>query len=198
MKILLASTLLLLGFTPKVLAQELPTELRQLELMGQKEQQPSPQPTRPSQQEFQLYQQQVQPTQDQYQWISEQQEFHRRVQQLEEGLVAKQKENRQIIQWIIWWWWIGFIVGWVWFFVWIFIGWQWWRLKFWVFVWPKPWWFFIPLLWFIPWVFLGISNWLVWWIPWIWFWWIFPWAFWVPWWIIVFKEKEIWLWRLKK
>lgn len=167
--------------------------------MGQQEAQQgtTQQPTPQSLEEYQpQYQQQIQPSQDQ--WLGEQQEFHRRVQQLEEGLDAKQKENRQIIVWIIWWWRIGFIVGWMWFFVWIFVGWQWWKAKFWVFAWPKPFWFFIPLFWFVPWVFMGIFNWLVWWMPWVWFWWVFPWAFWLPWWIILFKEKEIWLWRMVK
>lgn len=112
-----------------------------------------------------------------------------------ENQIKTYKMDPRLVNWIIWWWWIGFIIGWLWFFVWLFFGWQCWNLKFWVFVFPRPWWFFLPLIWFVPWIVWGIVNWLVWWQPWVWVWWIFPWAFWLPWWIIIFKEKEIWLWR---
>jgi len=98
-----------------------------------------------------------------------------------------------LINWIKLWWWIGFILGLLGFFVWLSFGWQLWRRRFWVFAFPRPWWFFTPLIWFVPWMVWGIINRLVWWQPWVWVWWIFPWAFWLPWWITVFKEKEIWL-----
>jgi len=110
-----------------------------------------------------------------------------------ENQLKKYNIDPRVINWIIWWWWIGFIIGWLWFFVWLFFGWQLWKRRFWVFAFPRPWWFYTPLIWFVPWMVWGIVNWLVWWQFWVWVWWIFPWAFWMPWWIIVFKEKEIWL-----
>ena len=79
---------------------------------------------------------------------------------------------------------------------WLFYGWWWRRKKLAVFKWPGFLWYLIPLFWFVPWFLWWPFNWLGWGGGWFWaWWWMFPWSFWLPWWIIVYKEKEIWLWN---
>lgn len=92
--------------------------------------------------------------------------------------------------WPSWWWlWIPWL-GWTGFGVW---KWGWFR-SYWIPRVPKPWWYWTPFAWFIPWLFLGLFGWGGWGFWWSWIWWISPWTFWVWWWLIVFKEKEIWMW----
>ncbi len=116
-----------------------------------------------------------------------------------------------IIPWLFWglfglfniwwpwnngWWFLAWGLGLGSFGAWLFYGWWWRRKKRMSFKWPRFVWFLIPLFWFVPWFLWWPFNWLVWGGGWFWFWWSwFPWVFWLPWWIIVYKEKEIWLWN---
>lgn len=94
------------------------------------------------------------------------------------------------------WWWLAFIFGWGGVLGWLYYGWFWKKQKKLIWRWPHMVWFLFPLLWFIPWfLWWPFGGWNLWWTGGFWgWWWTFPWGFWLPWWIVVYKEKEIWLW----
>ncbi len=96
------------------------------------------------------------------------------------------------------WWMLAWLGGLGSFGIWLYCGWRWKRRGRLIFKWPRFVWFLIPLFWFVPWFLWWPFNWLAW-GGWFWaWWWMFPWAFWLPWWIVVYKEKEIWLWNTLK